>query len=732
MKKMITAKKIIASIMVCFAFISVRPAHAFVWPTLDMGQISSFVTSITSGITTITNAKSQIDNVVNTIKSVGDQIATFKKYFQDIKNTIMSIKEAIEGAVSAIVGAVEEIKTGIEEIVSTVVDTITQEIENAKNLVEDVKNSIDKGATEEETQALIDEAKAEAEENKNKTNKMFDEALVGINKTLDDAEQAVDVLVVAVNEYENMQPSDREALLKEANDVKNKIRELKEEALVLIDELKTKYNDEYAQKVTKAYDEYSKAIEDYYAGVITKEQLDAAGEKFKKTVASIDIQAEEQALNDFTQKIDAVVKSIDTLKENILNAMGNDKEYSDEDDEPTTNNNNQGISGQKIRSLQPRTNSSLKMSFKYTNENKISFAKSVYSKSAKGKPFLLSKELLCKNADEEDIANLEEDTKWFRECVVRAKTEIDIFPDTENDKLYRNYLEDGVYKHILHDYSAASIITISKAKQEVSSWRGEGGSYEELKKMISEGSVDDVNSGVQTMALIDLEAPQLWSQIRRVDAIDRAKRMISLWQIDKTLYLDNRAGNEDVVDAIRKTPGTIDNKKVFPHVMLHKCELKADDVSVELGEDPTEAEKNVAKCIYTFASNGVGTLDVDSAEEIDFEALNKTWGENKKKAFYDSVFENLTQAVITNYKSTRDYMPANKLDQGEENIVTLQKGIKDGDNSRTGYAGGAKINYYTTMQLLNMVDAEAINLQTEILKDLQKINYSYFPEEDEM
>jgi hypothetical protein len=58
------------------------------------------------------------------------------------------------------------------------------------------------------------------------------------------------------------------------------------------------------------------------------------------------------------------------------------------------------------------------------------------------------------------------------------------------------------------------------------------------------------------------------------------------------------------------------------------------DLRTKEGKRAAEAEKNVAKCIYTFASNGVGTLDVDSAEEIDFDALNKTWGENKKKAFY--------------------------------------------------------------------------------------------------
>lgn len=751
MKKMITAKKIIASIMVCFAFISVRPAHAFVWPTLDMGQISSFVTSITSGITTITNAKSQIDNVVNTIKAIGDQIATFKKYFQDIKNTIMSIKEAIEGAISAIVSAVEEIKSGIEDLVNTVVDTVTQEIENVTNLVNDVKNSIDRGATEEETQAIVEEAKAESEENRNKTNQMLDEALVGINKTLDDAKSAVDILVQSVNEYENMQPNDREALLKEADDVKNEIDELKNEATTLIENLKNKYNEEYSQKISKAYDEYSKAIEDYYAGKITKEELDKAGEKFKETVASVDIKEEQEALNDFSEKIDNLVDSIETLKENILNAMSNDKEYSDEDEEdkPAESDATSGKQEQPNNNFLPRRSSTPtlqkvkpeKISFKYINEKQISLAKSVYSKTTDGKPFLLSKELLCKNAKEEDIEKLEENNSWFRTCVARAKTELDFYPDVENDNLYKNYMEKGVFRHILHDYSVASIVTISKAKQFVTSWRGKdensNSEYKELQNMISEGSVDNVLGGVQAMASIDLWAPRLWSNIRRVDAIDRAKRMLALWQTDKTLYLDNRSGNEAVVKAISNKPGSIDDKKIFPHVTLQLCktpdggDISAKDISVKKGEDPKTAEENIEKCMFWFATNGAAGLDKEEAlDEDNITELNKLAGENKKRAVSDAIFENLTHAVITNYKSTRDYMRKNKLDSGEENIITLQDGIKDVSQSRDGYAAGAKINHYTTQQLLNIVEAKAINLQAEILKDLPQFGFDYFPTEE--
>ena len=59
----------------------------------------------------------------------------------------------------------------------------------------------------------------------------------------------------------------------------------------------------------------------------------------------------------------------------------------------------------------------------------------------------------------------------------------------------------------------------------------------------------------------------------------------------------------------------------------------------------------------------------------------------------------------------------------------LQNGIKEVAQSRDGYAAGAQINYYSTQQLLNIIDSDALDLQMEILKDLQKFDFSYFPDE---
>ena len=56
----------------------------------------------------------------------------------------------------------------------------------------------------------------------------------------------------------------------------------------------------------------------------------------------------------------------------------------------------------------------------------------------------------------------------------------------------------------------------------------------------------------------------------------------------------------------------------------------------------------------------------------------------------------------------------------------MQDGIKESTTARDDYSAGAQMNYYTTMQILSLIDADAQNQQTEILKDLMTFDYTYF------
>ena len=337
-----------------------------------------------------------------------------------------------------------------------------------------------------------------------------------------------------------------------------------------------------------------------------------------------------------------------------------------------------------------------------------------------------------------DISTLKESSSDFRKCVAMAKVELDYYPNAQRE-YDEEVLEEGVYKHILKDYSASNLVTVSKMKQFATSWRGDSGNendseYKKLSDQLSKGDVDNTLNGITSMGLVDLWAPRLWSYIRRVDAVNRAKNVVQMFEVEETLHIDGR--DDEVKDAIDSEPGNLksENKKILPHVMLQECGLKAENVSLKKdakGDEMKEIEKKFYECFKKYAS-GASRGITSNNEKVtgDTEEAKKRWKEKQKMATNDAAFENLTLAVITNYNSTLDYIDYRTSDNGEVNIVTLQDGLKDISQARDGYAATSQINYYTAQQLLNIVDTDAVDLQTEILKDLQTFDYSYFPAED--
>ena len=257
-----------------------------------------------------------------------------------------------------------------------------------------------------------------------------------------------------------------------------------------------------------------------------------------------------------------------------------------------------------------------------------------------------------------------------------------------------------------------------------------------LEEMISKGDVDNTLNGVAALSTIELWTPRIWSMIRQVDAVNKAKNVVKTFVPEVKLFLDPREdGAEDVKKATNDNRGKIGEQKVFPNVVLYHCHdnkvesgIKAEDISIEKGKELSDQEEKLKNCLYMYASGASrGYLDGQNPENATDET-KKIWREKQKMALNDAAFENLTLSTIANYNSTRDYISVSSLGNGEVNIVSLQDGIKQVSQARDGYAAGAQINYYGTQQLLNIVESDALDLQTEILKDLQTFDYSYFPE----
>lgn len=263
-----------------------------------------------------------------------------------------------------------------------------------------------------------------------------------------------------------------------------------------------------------------------------------------------------------------------------------------------------------------------------------------------------------------------------------------------------------------------------------------------LRKTLKD--VDNTRNGFALMGMTDIESPKLWSEIRRIDALNRAKAMAQDFERGTTLFLDGR--DSEFVEATKRNWGTMQNddldanenkavkgKAVFSNVILSICGLRAKDISVsEINKTDTasiaQKEKNLADCLFKYAEAASKGTSNGSAIGADTEAAKREWRDKQTKAYNDSAFNNLTLAVVNNYKSSLDYVDPKKLPDPDKdkNIVSMQDGLKESTTTKDDYAAGAQINYYSTQQILSIVDADAQNQQTEILKDLATFDYNYF------
>ena len=621
---------------------------------------------------------------------------------------------------------------------------------------------------EETLQEIIASAKDENEIRDKEVLTLLEKADATIAETLISSQAAVDTVEKTVIATGRLGPSDQDILNKKVSQVKQEIADFKDETSKIINEMR----DNYTQKsisVLEAYDTYSLAVSSYYAGKITKEDMIAKGKTFKETVASLDMSIDTQRLAILKKLADQISIKTQEMQEDILNKISNSREYSDEDEEET--------------SFLEKTTNGPRYTYNYHAEYKHAYLKSYYA-GDKDKSFLMSKELMCDELDVTELETSSEQVQKFRDCVTRAKTEKEYFAvkglngcspkklqdcDPFADDLYKDYKNKGVYKHILEDYDTANVVNIARTKQYAHTWQGiykkksskkcesvkksecevcDEGTLCELKNKAEDGTITNANDATKFLATVELEAAKLWSSLRRVDALHRSKKVVDYFSPMLTLYLDGRnVGNsdepspyDDAVEAAEKHPGVIKvegkEQDVAPNVMLHVCKIKAEDISLD-PEDPANeakkdaAEKAIVKCMKTYAKWADKGTDAEEGA-VDAKAVNdkkKLWKEKEFAAATDGMFKDLTIAAINLYKTSLDY--AEEPPEDGINITSLQKDLDEkATQVMDGYAAGARINYYTTNQLLSIVDADAVELQAEIIQNLPEMAYNFFQIEE--
>ena len=629
--------------------------------------------------------------------------------------------------------------------------------------------SISPKVDEASIQELIARAKSENEIREKEVLSLFEKADATINETLNSAETAIDAVEKTVFATGRLGTPEQDMIKKESKAVKQEFANLRDETSKIISEMRENYLNENA-KILKEYDKYSMAISDYYAKKMSKEELMSAGNEFKEKVAASEMSLGKQRLAVLKKITDEISIKVKELQEDVLNKISNSREYSDED-EPE----------EKTSSL--ITSDGIRYVYNNITAHNHTYLKSLYADSDQS--FLMSTELVC---DELDISQLEKsdsEVEKFRDCVTRAKTEKEYFAlkslagcsthnvhacDPFKDELYADYSNKGVYNHILEDYDTANVVNIAKTKQYAHTWQGEyekksdpicdatktgnpcmvcvKGTLCEFSNKVRDGTITSSDDANKFLATVELEAAKLWSSLRRVDALHRSKKGVNYFTPMQTLYLDGRDDGRpdgpyaDAASAASEHPGVLKveekDQDVAPNVLLYVCKLKAEDISMD-PEDPADeaqkekAEKAIVKCMKTYAKWVDKGTDKDKLGQGEAKTVNdrkKLWKEKEYAAATDSMFKNITVAAINLYKSSLDY--AVEPPEDGINITSLQKGIGEkATQVMDGYAAGAKINYYTTNQILSIVDADALELQTEIIQNMNEMSYNFFNLEEE-
>ena len=712
-------KKLLIVTIISSYFATMSSAFAFVWPVINLQKIATTVKNINSMISQVTNVTGQIKTTVGKINAIGDVIGSVEKYANEIKSKIVAVKNQIMEVVDAVKNAVDTVKQAVEDV-KTAIDETTKAIKGlVDETVSTVENLINDGATKEEVIDVVETAEKEAEKTKEDGLTNIDNVGKDVTQTLDEAGEILTSMIDAVNEYDGIDDKQKEEFSQRADDIEKRIEELKVSLDDIINATKENYNEQFSMFVTEAFNEYTQAINDYYSGKISKEDLQKAGEKLNESVSSLDVQIDNSLISDLVASSQSIANDIEKLENDILDAISNNKDYSDEE------------------AMNTVLDAEIKYSFSYSFHKDMANADIVESDDGR---FLISKELACDSSIEKEENNSypgkEIDKSKFLKCVNSAKDGTSEYAE--------KYKIDGVFTHIIKDYSLANLANVTQTKQYATNWIiSDKEGYNKLAAEIKKSGDTNRNAESQRK-LVDLEIPRAWNFIRRVDALSRAKDMTNYYTVAKSTYLyDMEDNDDDYADVAKEALGVVkirtettkqgtveDNIQLFSDVLLFYCnKIKGDSIYQE-GRSKLEIEEDLRKCMFNFAAGmslGVDVLKGETSREHTGDARIKMWNTRANMAVSDSAFKTLTHAIEDNYNSI--FVEKDLEDEGTFKSYVIKAG--ETSDLRDEYITGALINGFGVNEVLEIVDSEAQALQTEILMILPEIDYNYFPDTDE-
>lgn len=343
----------------CGILMCTKTAYAQV-PVFDFTEIRPIYKDVKDAIETVKDLKEQLSMIDGTLNAIGKEMNSFATFGKGIKKSIGSGKKAAANASSTTKNGEDTTKQTTtttsnessstvntqKEIVDDYVDQTQEAIGGRKNLKiptdglpfkisqnieirnilfeeEEEEEEIDANSLEEEIRELQTSVLAEQKQLAVELNDVLDAQLTLLNKSAVDNEKALKDLNVSIQQMKKITPDDKKRLQNKILQISEKQRQADDWAIKIVESVKENYNKEYNARIKDGINNYTKVVVAYIRGDETSEGVAKAGEKLKKSVASINVTPDAGVLGELYQTVADVRLEVEMLASEVNELLSN-------------------------------------------------------------------------------------------------------------------------------------------------------------------------------------------------------------------------------------------------------------------------------------------------------------------------------------------------------------------------------------------------------------------------
>ena len=186
---------------------------------------------------------------------------------------------------------------------------------------EEIPDNSETEGLQEEIMANIESYEEDSKQIIAQMNDILDTSINTLNKSAKKIDEILENWENSVKETEQLEQNDKDILSKKIADLRIKQQNLSDKRIALIENAKENYNAECQSKLLDGISNYKKAIESYFRGDITKENLTKQGEDLKTVMVQMDtlidkdtIAQQRKEFNNIKEEMQAIALEINKKK----------------------------------------------------------------------------------------------------------------------------------------------------------------------------------------------------------------------------------------------------------------------------------------------------------------------------------------------------------------------------------------------------------------------------------